>query len=63
MSYQVETPENKNPVIWCERCKAITPHTFGHKEPATSLENDTTKNLVFICDKCSEPRRYGRERE
>lgn len=63
MSNEVPTPENKNPILCCERCKTATPHTFGHKERATTLENDNTKNLVFVCDVCSEPRRYGRERE
>lgn len=63
MSYQVETPENKNPIIWCERCKEYKPHTYSHKEAATAIEHDTTKNLIFVCDTCKEPRRYGRERE
>jgi hypothetical protein len=62
-SHNIETPENKHPIIWCGRCKAFLPHTFAHKEPATQILGDTTKNLVFLCDTCCEPRRYGRERE
>lgn len=61
LEHNVETPENKTPLLYCERCKTVTRHTFGHKQPATALEDDRTTDLIFICDVCCETRRYGRE--
>lgn len=63
MSNEVPTPENKTPILWCERCKRMVRHNFSHKEPATANEGDTSKNLIFTCGECLEPRRFGRERE
>lgn len=61
LDHNVETPENKHPKLSCNRCKTVTPHSFSHKEKALADEEDKTQNLIFTCDECLEPRRYGQE--
>lgn len=49
-----------SPMLLCEGCKKITPHTFKEiRDIVDPANNKTTEKRIFGCSKCDATRQYG----